>query len=66
MDSGSPLDSFDPATGEKIGTYAEADAAEADRAVAVVVTQLAAVPFSVKPGGAARGIAVAGGGFAPI
>jgi betaine-aldehyde dehydrogenase len=37
VDSASRLDSFDPATGEKIGTYAEGGEAEAERAISVAL-----------------------------
>ena len=37
VDSGERKDSFDPATGEKIGTYTEADSDQADRAIAAAL-----------------------------
>lgn len=45
VDSGEHADSFDPATGERIGTYAEAGAAEADRAVAVALRTFRESPW---------------------
>ena len=37
VDGNTRFDSYDPATGDKIGTYAEAGVAEADRAITMAL-----------------------------
>ena len=45
VDSATRLSSIDPATGEQIGTYADAGAEEADRAIAVAKRAFAETPW---------------------
>lgn len=45
IDSAAPSDSFNPATGEKIGTYSEATEIEAERAIAAAKKAFAETPW---------------------